>query len=151
MGTVPVVSTTTETPDGDTSATNASTISTQDAEVWREVSAWKGRALTDSTPVLSPLRNGVAEVRGMVTAGLRKVPGVARVDDGVQEALHQLASAGAGAGAATLRRDAVRTTAAGVTTSPASRTSAASRSPTCRPSCRASTWATSRSPGSRAV
>jgi hypothetical protein len=82
-------------------------LSRSDAENWREVVAWKDRALTDSTPLLSPLRDGVAEVRAGVTATLRKIPGVTALDEGVQSVLHQLAAAGAGAGAATLRRDAV--------------------------------------------
>jgi hypothetical protein len=81
--------------------------STRDVEQWREVVAWKDRALTSRTPVLSPLRDGITEIRAAVTDTLRKVPGVARVDDGVQGALHQLAAAGAGAGAATLRRETV--------------------------------------------
>lgn len=77
-----------------------------DAEQWREVEEWKERVST-STPVLTPLRDTVTEVRSMVQAGLLRVPGMQQVDDGVHEVLHQLASAGAGAGAATLRRDAV--------------------------------------------
>ncbi len=82
-------------------------LSRSDAENWREVVAWKDRALSESTTLLSPLRDGVTEVRAGITATLRKVPGVSTLDDRVQGVLHQLAAAGAGAGAATLRRDAV--------------------------------------------
>ncbi|MHC1558134.1 EcsC family protein [Actinomycetospora sp. C-140] len=82
-------------------------LSPGDAEHWREVVQWKDRELTSSSGLLSPLWDGVAGVRAEVTGLLRRIPGVSQVDDGVQNALHQLASAGAGAGAATLRRDAV--------------------------------------------
>jgi hypothetical protein len=82
-------------------------VSPGDAEHWREVVQWKDRSLHPSSSVLSPLRSGVAGIRAEVTGLLRRIPGVAQVDDGVQSALHQLAAAGAGAGAATLRREAV--------------------------------------------
>ncbi|GAA4842956.1 hypothetical protein GCM10023201_36890 [Actinomycetospora corticicola] len=77
-----------------------------DADQWREVQEWKERVQTTS-PVLSPLRDSVGEIRALVQAGLRRVPGIQQVDDGVHDVLHQLAAAGAGAGAATVRRDAV--------------------------------------------
>jgi hypothetical protein len=82
-------------------------LSRSDAENWREVAAWKDRRLADSSSLLGPLRDGVAEVRAGVTSTLRRIPGVTSIDDGVQGVLHQLASAGAGAGAATLRREVV--------------------------------------------
>lgn len=97
MGTVRPVTTTIE----------SSRMTRGDAEQWRELGAWKGRALGDGTGLLGTLQAGLAQVRGTVTAGLRRVPGVAQLDDGVQEALHQLAAAGAGAGANTVRRDGV--------------------------------------------
>lgn len=101
MGTVASVTATTD------AQPEAPELSRSDAEHWREVVAWKDRALTDSSTLLSPLRDGMAEVRAGVTATLRKIPGVSQLDDGVQGVLHQLAAAGAGAGAATLRRDTV--------------------------------------------
>ena len=102
VGTVPDVSTTTDdipAPPPD--------LSPADAEHWREVVQWKDRELTSSSGILSPLWDGVAGVRAEITGLLRRIPGVSQVDDGVQNVLHQLASAGAGAGAATLRREAV--------------------------------------------
>ena len=90
-----------------TSTDTASPVTTDDAEQWREVDAWKERALGEHSVVLTPLRDGIAEVRATVAAGLRMAPGVAQVDEGVQDVLHQLAAAGAGAGANTVRRDAV--------------------------------------------
>ena len=85
----------------------ASTVTRRDAEQWREVAEWKERALHDDVPLLGPLRSGLDELRAAVTVGLRAIPGVSRLDDGVQDALHQLAAAGAGAGANTLRREVV--------------------------------------------
>ncbi|WP_165825630.1 EcsC family protein [Actinomycetospora cinnamomea] len=82
-------------------------VSPDDVEHWREVVRWKDRSLHHSSTMLSPLRDGVAEIRAGVTATLRRIPGVSQIDAGVSGALHQLAAAGAGAGAATLRRDAV--------------------------------------------
>lgn len=102
MGTVPLVSTTT-----DGAPRTAPEVSPGDAEHWREVVQWKDRALHSSSTLLGPLRAGVAGVQADIAAMLRKIPGVAQVDEGVQNLLHQLAAAGAGAGAATLRRDAV--------------------------------------------
>lgn len=102
VGTVPTVSTTTDDP-----APATPDVSASDAERWREVVQWKDRSLHSSSGVLSPVLNGIAGVRGEVTSFLRRLPGVSQVDDGVQTALHQLAAAGAGAGAATLRREAV--------------------------------------------
>ncbi|MEJ2862868.1 EcsC family protein [Actinomycetospora flava] len=82
-------------------------VSPSDAERWREVVQWKDRSIQSSSGIFSPVLNGIAGVREEVTSFLRRVPGVSQVDDGVQSALHQLAAAGAGAGAATLRRDGV--------------------------------------------
>jgi len=82
-------------------------VSPADVEHWREVVQWKDRSLQHSSTMLRPLRDGVAEVKAGITATLRRIPGVSQVDAGVHEVLHQLAAAGAGAGAATLRRDAV--------------------------------------------
>lgn len=96
------MSTTTDDPAAPTPDVSAS-----DAEGWREVVQWKDRSIQSPSGVLSPVLHGVAGVRDEVTSFLRRVPGVSQVDDGVQTVLHQLASAGAGAGAATLRRDAV--------------------------------------------
>lgn len=83
------------------------TVSSTDADQWREVTEWKGRLTEDGGGVLGALRDTVAEVRSVVQGGLRRVPGVAQLDEGVHDVLHQLAAAGAGAGAATLRREAV--------------------------------------------
>lgn len=102
MGTVPVVSSTI-----DLDGTDEGAPSRADVDQWRDVVAWKSRTLTSSTPLLSPVRDGVAEIRAAVSDTLRKIPGVATLDDGVHDALHQLAAAGAGAGAATLRRESV--------------------------------------------
>jgi hypothetical protein len=96
------VSTTTDDP-----APPTPDVSPSDAERWREVVQWKDRSIQSSSGVLSPVLNGIAGVRADVTSFLRRVPGVSQVDDGVQGALHQLAAAGAGAGAATLRRESV--------------------------------------------
>lgn len=92
---------------GESTGASPPPVTRSDAEHWREVTEWKSRAITDSTPLLGPLTDGIAEVRATIADGLRRIPGVTQLDDGVQEALHQLASAGAGAGAATLRREAV--------------------------------------------
>ena len=78
-----------------------------DADQWREVAAWKERALGGRSRSLSPLFEGAAGVRAAITAGLRMVPGVTPIDDGVQDALHQLAAAGAGAGANMVHREGV--------------------------------------------
>jgi hypothetical protein len=83
------------------------TVNSTDAEQWREVTEWKERITEDGSGVLAPLRDTVTGVRSLVQGGLRRVPGVAQLDDVVQDVLHQLAAAGAGAGAATLRREAV--------------------------------------------
>ncbi|MEJ2888895.1 EcsC family protein [Actinomycetospora aeridis] len=96
------MSTTTDDP-----AATTPDVSPSDAERWREVVQWKDRSIQSSSGVLSPVLTGIAGVRAEVTSFLRRVPGVSQVDDGVQGALHQLAAAGAGAGAATLRRDSV--------------------------------------------
>lgn len=82
-------------------------VSSADADQWREVTEWKERISDDGNPLLSPLRDTVSEVRSMIQGGLRRVPGVQQLDDGVHDVLHQIAAAGAGAGAATLRREAV--------------------------------------------
>src|SRR3954453_14851860 len=102
VGNVPHVTATTEdtappTPD----------VSPGDVERWREVAQWKDRSLQSSSGMLSPVLNGLAGVRGEITSFLRRVPGVSQVDDSVQGMMHQLAAAGAGAGAATLRRGSV--------------------------------------------
>jgi hypothetical protein len=102
VGTVPDVTATTE----DTAPTTPD-VSPGDAERWREVAQWKDRSLQSSSGVLSPVLDGIAGIRGEVTSFLRRVPGVSQLDDSVQGALHQLAAAGAGAGAATLRRETV--------------------------------------------
>ena len=78
-----------------------------DADQWREVSEWKERMADDGGGALAPLRDTVAGVRASIQGGLRRVPGVQQLDDAVHDVLHQLAAAGAGAGAATLRREAV--------------------------------------------
>jgi hypothetical protein len=103
------VSTSTDPAPDDTSEHPVGTpaVTRSDAEHWREVTEWKTRAITDAAPLLGPVTDGIAEVRATVTAGLRRIPGVTQLDDSVQEVLHQLASAGAGAGAATLRRESV--------------------------------------------
>jgi hypothetical protein len=82
-------------------------VTAADVEQWREVVQWKDRSLQHSSTMLSPLRDGVAEIHAGVMSTLRRIPGVAQVDEGLSTAFHQLAAAGAGAGAATLRRDAV--------------------------------------------
>ncbi|NMO91979.1 EcsC family protein [Actinomycetospora sp. TBRC 11914] len=89
------------------SAADAATLRTGDAEQWREVTEWKERITEDGGGALAPLRDTVGEVRSFVQGGLRRVPGVAQLDDVVHDVLHQLAAAGAGAGAATLRRESV--------------------------------------------
>jgi hypothetical protein len=91
----------------DVSAPATPEVSPGDAERWREVVQWKDRQLGGSSNLLSPVFSGLAGVRAEVTGLLRRIPGVSQVDDSVQNVLHQLAAAGAGAGAATLRRDAV--------------------------------------------
>jgi EcsC protein family len=83
------------------------TVSSTDADQWREVTEWKERITDDGGGPLAPLVDTVADVRSMIQGGLRRVPGVQQLDDGVHDVLHQLAAAGAGAGAATLRREAV--------------------------------------------
>ncbi|MDL5154971.1 EcsC family protein [Actinomycetospora termitidis] len=88
-----------------TAETTEAPVST-DADQWREVEQWKER-VQSSNPLLSPLRDSVGEVRAGLQSLLRRVPGIQQVDDGVHDVLHQIAAAGAGAGAATLRRDAV--------------------------------------------
>ena len=56
--------------------------STRDVEQWREVVAWKDRALTSRTPVLSPLRDGViatgdaADAEVVDATGLIALPGL---------------------------------------------------------------------------
>ncbi|MDD7968486.1 EcsC family protein [Actinomycetospora lemnae] len=82
-------------------------VSPADAERWREVVQWKDRELQRPSGLFSPVVHGIAGIRSEVTSLLRRVPGVSQVDESVQGVLHQLAAAGAGAGAATLRRDAV--------------------------------------------
>lgn len=88
-----------------TTSINAPTVTRSDAEQWREVEEWKDRALTDGAPVLTPLRSAFSEVRSTLGSVVRRVPGVAQIDEGVQDVLHQLAAAGAGAGANTVRRE----------------------------------------------
>ena len=78
-----------------------------DAAQWREVAEWKERVLGEDTSLLGGLRHGLEGARASVVSGLRAVPGVTQVDDTVHLALHQLAAAGAGAGANTVRREAV--------------------------------------------
>jgi EcsC protein family len=82
-------------------------VSSADADQWREVTEWKERIADDTGGTLTPLRDTVTDVRSMIQGGLRRVPGLQQLDDGVHDVLHQLAAAGAGAGAATLRREAV--------------------------------------------
>jgi hypothetical protein len=94
------VTATTDVPD-------SGTVSSTDADQWREVTEWKERITEDDGGPLAPVRDTVTEVRSLIQGGLRRVPGVAQLDDVVHDVLHQLAAAGAGAGAATLRREAV--------------------------------------------
>jgi hypothetical protein len=82
-------------------------VSSADADQWREVTEWKERIADDTGGALTPLRDTVTDLRSMIQGGLRRVPGMQQLDDGVHDVLHQLAAAGAGAGAATLRREAV--------------------------------------------
>jgi hypothetical protein len=82
-------------------------VSSTDADQWREVAEWKERITDDGGGPLAPLLDTVTEVRALLQSGLRRVPGVRQLDDTVQDVLHQIAAAGAGAGAATLRREAV--------------------------------------------
>jgi len=86
---------------------DAAAVNSTDADQWREVTEWKERIADDGGGSLAPLLDSVAEVRSLVQSGLRRVPGVRQLDDGVQDVFHQIAAAGAGAGAATLRREAV--------------------------------------------
>lgn len=100
IGTVPAVTATTDRPD-------PVSVSSTDIDQWREVTQWKERISEDGGGPLAPLRDTVSEVWSTVQDGLRRVPGVPQIDDGVHDVLHQLAAAGAGAGAATVRREAV--------------------------------------------
>jgi hypothetical protein len=94
------VTATTDQPD-------TTTVRSADVDQWREVAEWKERITDDGGGTLAPLRDTLTDVRSMIQGGLRRVPGVQQIDDGVHDVLHQLAAAGAGAGAATLRREAV--------------------------------------------
>ena len=78
-----------------------------DIEQWREVAEWKERALGEDTSLVAELRHGLSGAQAMVVAGLRAIPGVPQIDDSIHLVLHQLAAAGAGAGANTVRREAV--------------------------------------------
>lgn len=86
---------------------DTTTVRSADVDQWREVAEWKERITDDGGGTLAPLRDTLTDVRSMIQGGLRRVPGVQQIDDGVHDVLHQLAAAGAGAGAATLRREAV--------------------------------------------